>query len=201
MTDTDPIARLGHALARAGRPTSDHDLNAGQGAGAGRAQLRPAGVLIGVQPSPRGARVYLTKRASHLKHHPGQISLPGGKLDPSDADLRACALREAREEIGLMPGAVRILGALDAHETVTGFRVTPFLAEIDPDFRPVREEAEVEEVFTVPFDHLADPQRYRIEGRIWQGARRRYFTVPYGPYYIWGATARILKALADRMAA
>ncbi len=195
----DPFVPLVAALSRPGRDTSDYDLNPATLLPPGRA-LRPAAVLVGVQPGPGGMRVILTKRASHLKHHPGQIAFPGGKVDQGDADPTAAALREAREEIGLTGDAVEVLGTLDPHETVTNFLVTPVLALVDPSFRPVAQEDEVEEIFRVPFAHVADPGRFRTESRLWRGARRHYFVLPYGPYYIWGATARILKALADRMA-
>ena len=121
-----------------------------------------------------------------------------GKVESGESAVTT-ALREAHEEIGLPPEQVRILGTLDPHETVTSFSVTPVLAVIDPSYQPIRQEDEVEEVFSVPFAHVADPANFRIESRIWGGVRRRYFVVPFGPYYIWGATARILKALADRM--
>lgn len=199
MPTSDARTLLAAALARSGRDTSDHDLNPGFILPAGRT-LRPAAVLVGFQDSDEGPALLLTKRASHLKHHPGQIAFPGGKLDDGDANATAAALREAEEEIGLLPDQVEVLGILSPHETVTNFAVTPVVAVVDPAFRPVRQEEEVEEVFRVPFAHVADPGRFRVESRLWRGARRRYFVVPYGPYYIWGATARILKALADRMA-
>lgn len=198
MPAPDAIAALKAALARKGRDTSDYDLNPGTLLPAGRV-LRPAAVLIGFQPGADGLRLILTKRASHLKHHPGQIAFPGGKQDAADAGPVGAALREAREEIGLAAGQANILGVMQPHETVTSFSVTPVLAAIDPDFTPIRQEDEVEEVFSVPFAHIADPKNYRVENRLWRGVRRHYFTVPYGPYYIWGATARMLKALADRL--
>ncbi len=200
MPAPDARTLLTAALARRGRDTSDYDLNPGVNLAEGRI-LRPAAVLVGFQATGHGAFLILTKRASHLKHHPGQIAFPGGKVDRADPDAVAAALREAREEIGLQTGQVRPLGTLDPHETVTGFSVTPVLALIDQAFRATRQEEEVEEVFRVPFAFITDPANFRIEGRMWRGTYRRYFIVPYGPYYIWGATARILKALADRMAA
>ena len=196
----DPFAPVRAALERAGGDSSDFDLNPTVVLPEGR-RLRPAAVLVPLHCTEDGdLRLYLTKRASHLKHHPGQIALPGGKRDEGDADLAATALREAREEIGLDPGNVAILGALAPHETVTGFTVTPFVARIRAPFRPVPEAGEVEEVFDLPFAHLCDPGRYSVQRRRWRGQWRHYYTVPWGPYYIWGATARILRGLAEGMA-
>lgn len=196
----DPtISRLQAALARPGGATSDHDLNPDFTPPAGRV-LRPAAVLVPVRPAPGGARVILTKRSSRLQHHPGQIAFPGGKLDEGDRGAEDAALREAEEEIGLPRAAVHLLGTLPAHETVTGFTVTPVLGHVRDDFAPIPEPGEVEEVFEVPFAHVTDPARFAIERRRWRGTWRQYYTVPYGPYYIWGATARILRALADRVA-
>ena len=191
--------RFESALAKSGAPSSDYDLNSDVQLPQGR-RLRPAGVLVAVAPRDTGAVVFLTKRAPTLKHHPGQIAFPGGKVDDVDADPVAAALREAQEEIGLPPTAVDVLGTLPAHETVTGFQVTPVLAIVEEPFLPVPELGEVAEIFEVPLAHVLDRDRYSIQSRRWRGTRRAYFTVPWGPYYIWGATARMLCALADRMA-
>lgn len=194
----DPLEALRAGLARGARPSSDYDLNPGTVLPEGRV-LRPAAVLVGVTRSGGETRVLLTKRASHLRHHPGQIAFPGGRQDAGDPDLVATALREAEEEIGLPGDAVEILGALPAHETVTGYQVTPVLAEITRDFTPRADPGEVAEIFAAPLSHLLDPRQFRVERRIWRGTWRNYYVVPYGPYYIWGATARILRGLADRV--
>ena len=195
MTRPTDLDRLLAALDRAPqRPSSDYDLNADVTLPEGRV-LKPAAVLIGVL----GDEVILTKRASHLKHHPGQVAFPGGKVDATDAHPTAAALREAHEEIGLDPHSVTVLADLPSHETVTGYQITPILARIERDFTPIPEPGEVAEVFRVPLALLLDPARYRIERRRWRGVWRRYYVVPFGPYYTWGATARMLKALADRV--
>ena len=135
-----------------------------------------------------------------LKHHPGQIAFPGGKQDEGDKDVIVAALREAQEEIGLPQDRVDVLGTLAPHETVTGFLVTPVFAFVTGPFEIVPEPGEVEEVFSVPIAHLLDEENYIVASRRWRGTRRHYFTVPYGPYYIWGATARMLRAWSALMA-
>lgn len=191
--------RLEKALAQSGPSSSDYDLNADVILPEGR-QLRPAAVLVAIRDSAEGPRVLLTKRAPTLKHHPGQIAFPGGKVDQTDDGVVAAALREAKEEIGLPPDAVHVIGTLPCHETVTGFEVTPVLGLVESPFQIAAEQGEVAEVFSVPLSHLMDRECYSVQSRRWRGTRRAYFTVPWGPYYIWGATARMLCALADRMA-
>tara|TARA_R110002110_G_scaffold103598_8_gene261789 strand:- start:10659 stop:11249 length:591 start_codon:yes stop_codon:yes gene_type:complete len=178
--------------------SSDFDLNPEVVLPPAR-KLCPAAVLIAVCDAPGGARVILTKRSSRLKHHPGQIALPGGKIDTGDGGPEAAALREAQEEVGLAPSSVRVLGRLPAHETVTGYSVTPVLGHVRDVFFPIPEEGEVEEIFMVPLDFLMTPAHYRVEKRLWRGDWRRYYAVPFGPYYIWGATARILRGMCDRL--
>ena len=194
----DLFAPLIAALDRPSAASSDFDLNPGVTLPVGRV-LRPAGVLVPVIERAGTLHLILTKRASHLKHHPGQIAFPGGKVDEGDADVAAAALREADEEIGLRPENVEILGFLPSHETVTSFTMTPVLGRIRAEFTPIPEPGEVEEVFSVPLAHVTDLAKFTVESRLWRGQRRQYYTVPFGPYYIWGATARILRGLADRM--
>lgn len=185
---------LTRALGRSGGPSSDFDLNRGIVLPEGR-QLKEAAVLVVLE----GDRLILTKRSARLKHHPGQIAFPGGRRDPEDTSLTACALRETWEEIGLPPDQVTLIGAMPPHETVTGYQVYPILAHVEGSFTDRPEQGEVSEIFRVPMDHVTRIANFRVEGRRWQGQRREYYAVPYGPYYIWGATARILRALADRI--
>lgn len=195
---TDLVENLRAALARPGLGSSDFDLNPEAVLPEGR-KLRPAGVLVPILMQEDGPRLILTKRSSALKHHPGQIAFPGGKQDEGDADVTAAALREAEEEIGLPRDLPRVIGHLPSHETVTAFDVTPVVAVLDRPFEVVPEQGEVEEVFSVPLAHVTAPANFLVEARRWRGQRRKYFVVPYGPYYIWGATARILRGLAARM--
>ncbi len=199
MTGRDALReQLCGAITAPGNPSSDYDLNTDVELPPNR-KLRAAAVLLPISLEPHGVRLYLTKRSSRLKHHPGQVAFPGGKLDEGDSGLEATALREAQEEIGLPPATVEILGTLPSHETVTGFDVTPVVGLLHDAFEPVPEPGEVQEVFTVPLELVTNPSRFSIERRRWRGTWRSFYTVPHGPYYIWGATARMLRSLADRM--
>ena len=195
MMQVEAETLLRRALHAVPAPSSDYDLNPDTVLPPGR-KLRPAGVLVPVSVADGQAQVYLTKRSSALKHHPGQIAFPGGKQDEADATITDAALREAREEIGLDPALVEVLGVLPQHETVTAFQVTPVLGLIRKPFEPVAEPGEVEEVFKVPLAHVLASRNFSVQSRSWRGQRRHYYTVPFGPYYIWGATARILRSLS-----
>ena len=177
--------------------SSDFDLNHNIVLPSNR-KLNKAGVLVGIcfsktkQPS-----VLLTKRAGHLKNHPGQIAFPGGKFELEDGTLVNTALREAEEEIGLNRSIPKELGILPKHETVTKFLVTPIIFQLPDKLDLKINKNEVDEVFYVPLEHFLALENYRIQARKWQKELRYYYVVPYGPYYIWGATARILFGFAE----
>ncbi|MGR3662036.1 MAG: CoA pyrophosphatase [Paracoccaceae bacterium] len=187
------------AIGRTSDRSSDFDLSPDVDLSSDR-KSRPCGVLIPLINGKDGLEVILTKRSSALKHHPGQIAFPGGKVDAGDDGPIAAALREAEEEIGLSAANVEVLGTLSSHETVTGYIITPVIGLVRAAFAARPEPGEVEEVFHVPLRHVTDIAQFQIQSRNWRGVQRQYYTVPHGPYYIWGATARILRGLAERMA-
>ena len=154
--------------------------------------LRPASVLIPVIERDEELTVLFTRRTEHLQAHAGQISFPGGGAEPDDSSPIATALRETEEEIGLHPRHVEVLGSLAVHATVTGYRITPVVGLVRPPFDLQLDEFEVAEIFEVPLAFLLDPANHRRESMIREGRHRDFYAVPYGPYYIWGATAAML---------
>jgi len=160
------------------------------------AQLRPAAVLVPVVDRAPSPTVLLTQRAAHLKEHSGQVSFPGGRVHAEDASPEATALREAREEIGLDPARVELLGRMPEYFTRTGFRITPVVAIVTPPFELLPDANEVEEIFEVPLAFLLDPANRQRQSRVWQGETRWFFAMPYERYYIWGATAGMLVNLS-----
>lgn len=175
----------------------DHDLN--PDFKPARSPLLPAAVLVPLIARPNGLTVLLTRRTSHLKAHAGQISFPGGKTEPHDNDAVATALRETEEEVGMPKENVDIVGRLDRYVTRTGYDITPVVGFVMPPF-PVRPDpSEVDEVFEAPLSFLLDPTNRIMDSRQFQGQTRYFYAMPFGDYYIWGATAGMLVNLAMRL--
>ncbi|HEY5300954.1 MAG TPA: CoA pyrophosphatase [Acetobacteraceae bacterium] len=158
----------------------------------------PAAVLVAFVTGSRPG-VLLTKRNEKLRRHAGQVSFPGGRIEPEDADAASAALREAREEIALDPVRVEVLGSLGDFLTGTGFRITPIVALIPPGLALVAEPAEVEAVFELPLDVLLDPRAPRRERQERNGVTRDVWVWPHPEHYIWGATAAILVHVAEML--
>ncbi len=159
----------------------------------------PAAVLVPLRVDPRGVQVLFTRRNDELRQHAGQVSFPGGSSDPNDAGPVATALRECAEEIGLFAHAVRPLGFLDCLDTISGFCVTPVVAEIDTGFHPQPNPEEVAEVFEVPLTAFLEPKRWRSRKVEYLGAMRTLHEFDFSGPRIWGATAAILVNLIRRM--
>jgi 8-oxo-dGTP pyrophosphatase MutT (NUDIX family) len=164
-------------------------------------RLREAAVLVPLVLREEGITVLLTQRTAHLNHHGGQISFPGGRREAIDIDSAATALREAREEIALAAEHVEVLGAMPEYVTGTGFRVTPVVALVHPPFTVHADTFEVAEIFEVPLAFLMNPAHHEVRLFTWSEGERRFFAMPYpstraaGPYFIWGATAGMLRNL------
>lgn len=188
--------RMNGSYAHAGIRSSrgDHDLNPGMLPGQ---NLRQAAVLVPLIEHDDGLTVMLTKRTDHLDHHPGQISFPGGRIENDDPTPEYAALREAEEEVGLKHDQVDIIGRLDEYVVRTGFSVTPFVGLVKPGYTVVIDDFEVAEVFEVPLSFFMDEANHRRDSRTHNGEVREFYAMPYGDYYIWGATAGMLRNLYD----
>lgn len=172
----------------------DHDLNPDMGI---RTDLRAAAVLVPIVRRAEGLTVLFTRRTDHLAHHAGQISFPGGHIEDGDLEPAAAALRETEEEVGLARRHVRVIGRLDRYVTRTGFDVTPVVGLVTPPFVVTPDPTEVAEVFEVPLAFLLDPANHKRMSRDVEGVARHFHAVPYGDYFIWGATAGMVMNLYE----
>ncbi len=189
---------LQRRLARAGG-ARDHWLHGDEGADSAAAvpaQSIGAAVLVGLVARARGPAVVLTERAEHLRDHAGQVSFPGGRIERGDASISAAALREAKEEIGLEPAQVEVLGTLAPYDTITGFRIHPVVGWITPPVELRPDGYEVADVFEVPLAFVLDPANHRRQSYRRGPLTRGYYVLPYERRFIWGATAGILVNLS-----
>lgn len=154
-----------------------------------------AAVLVPLVNRPAGVQVLLTQRTEHLRDHGGQVSFPGGRVEPDDADREATALRETAEEIGLAADRVILLGRLPGYEIPSGFRITPVVGWIEPPFNVVPDAFEVADIFEAPLAHFLDAANYQRREYRFRGRHRHYLAIPWEGRYIWGATAGMLYSL------
>jgi 8-oxo-dGTP pyrophosphatase MutT (NUDIX family) len=179
-----------------GVPRGDHELNPGM---VPAGELRAAAVLVPLVDRPGGLTVLLTQRTAHLAHHAGQIAFPGGRVEDTDADEIATALRETEEEVGLSGRYIEPVGRLDRYVTRTGFTVIPVVALIHPPFTLTLAPDEVADAFEVPLSFILDPANRQQEGAEFQGIMRHFYVFRCGERNIWGATAGMLVNLAETL--
>lgn len=177
----------------------DHDLNPGLLPDDQDRLIRDAAVLIPIIDRGADPTVLLTKRTDHLNKHAGQISFPGGRLDDDDPGPTEAALRETEEEVGINPDQVDVVGYMQPYKTVTGYMVQPVIGLVTPDFTLAINPYEVAEAFEVPFAFLMDRANHKLHSRVYKGRTREFYAMPYNGYYIWGATAGMLRLLSERL--
>jgi 8-oxo-dGTP pyrophosphatase MutT (NUDIX family) len=190
--------RSPESRAELAHPRGDHDLN--PDFDDPEQPLTPAAVLVPIVTRAPEMTVLLTRRTDHLYDHAGQVSFPGGRVDPGDRDAEAAALRETEEEIGLPRRHIRLVGRLDTYVTRTGFEVTPLVGLVAPPFPIVPDSFEVAEVFEVPLGLILDPAKRETHGRRFEGKERYFYVFRHGDHQIWGATAGMLVNLAQVLA-
>ena len=162
--------------------------------------LKPAAVIIPLIDRQPGLTILLTRRTEHLSAHAGQVSFPGGRMEPSDQDAQMAALRETKEEIGLAPDRLEVVGRLATYVTGTGYEVVPFVALVRSPFVLTPEPTEVADVFEMPLAWLMCPDSCKTEYRDWKGAPRLFYVFEFDGKRIWGATAAMLVNLRDALA-
>ncbi len=163
------------------------------------ASIRPAAVLIPVIPRPDGPTALLTKRPETMAAHPGQVAFPGGKVEQSDADHVAAALREAEEEVGVVPSSVELIARSAPYVTGTAFRITPVIGVLPADFKANPDPSEVADVFETPLEFLFNSANHQTGSAFWKGKKRRYIEMPWQGFRIWGVTAGIIHDLYSNL--
>jgi len=158
-------------------------------------KVTEAAVLVPLVNRPEGVQLLLTQRTAHLRDHAGQISFPGGRVEPDDPDREATALRETEEEIGLARNRIALLGRLPGYEIPSGFRIVPVVGWVEPPFVLKPDDFEVADIFEAPLAHFLDPANYQRREYHFRGRHRHYLAIPYEGRYIWGATAGMLYSL------
>ena len=179
-------------------PYGDHTLNPDL-APVDLAAICAAAVLVPLVPRGSTLNLLLTQRTASLRDHAGQISFPGGKIDPADASPAAAALREAEEEIGLPADRVSVLGVLGSYLARSGYRIVPVVARVEPPFDIRLNPAEVADAFELPFAAMMDGAAHRIASREWRGAERRFYSIAHGRRTVWGITAGIIRTLYESL--
>ena len=157
-----------------------------------------ASVFVLIKEFENNLYVVLTKRSKNLSSHPGQISFPGGRVDKNDNSILHAGLREVEEEIGVKQESIETFGVLPPHETISRYIIYPFVGFIKKPIKFFINKNEVEELFLVPIDFFLDTKNMQYHKFILSEEDRGYFAAPYGPYYIWGATARIIKSFVEK---
>ncbi|MEM7661047.1 MAG: CoA pyrophosphatase [Pseudomonadota bacterium] len=161
--------------------------------------IRPAGVLMGIVPRPDDPAFVLTQRPNSMPTHAGQVAFPGGKMEENDADEVAAALREADEEVGVVPDDTEILARSAPYVTATGFRIVPVLALLPETFVARPDPTEVDAVFETPLSFLMNPDNHLKRQGVWRGQTRHYYEMPHNGFRIWGVTAGIIRQLYERL--
>jgi 8-oxo-dGTP pyrophosphatase MutT (NUDIX family) len=194
LFELEPLAQQAWLRERLARPAPPEARNLSDGFRLPGRHGAPtaAAVLVPLINREDGLTVLFTERSRDLPDHPGQISFPGGRVEPGDADAGIAALREAEEEVGLARERVTLLGRLEPYETVTGYRVTPVVGWVEPPFELRADPVEVAAVFEVPLAFLLEPANLQRHFRMVGETRRDYYAIPYGDRFIWGATAAML---------